>query len=393
MLRTKFLISGFICAIVCADSFLKAQNSIQVKNTLNFSRNEVVSIPISQLTNFLSVNKETDLRIKDGNNTLLPVQWIDYNGDGKSDELLFQAHIEAKKINNYIIMADAKTPLPETKISTYSRLVPERADDYAWENDKIAFRVYGPKGQKEALERVKGSTLSSGIDIWLKRTDKPVINKWYKGYLTDPLYYHKDTRGEGYDPYHVGDSRGTGGIGIWVNEKLQVSQNFVSSKTIAEGPLRTVFELTYNPWSDFGVKETKRISLDLGSNFSKFESNFQTEKPVPNYTIGITLHKNEGETKLNDKNGYYLHWEKIDDAFVGEGVVVDPEIVEKSLAFKSEVPDQSNLLIVTKPQNKLTYYAGFAWQKSGQIQTQKDWETVLQKQSQIIANPLIIKIK
>lgn len=393
MLRTKFLIAGFICAIVCIDFSLKAQNSIQVKNTLNFSRNEVVSIPVSQLASFLSTNSESDLRIKDGSNKILPIQWIDYNGDGKNDELLFQANIEAEKTNFYTIIADGKIPIPESKISTYSRLVPERVDDYAWENDKIAFRVYGPKGQKEALEGIKGSTLSSGVDIWLKRTDQPVINKWYKGYLTDPLYYHKDTRGEGYDPYQVGDSRGTGGIGIWVNEKLQVSQNFVSSKTIAEGPLRTVFELTYNSWSEFGVKETKRISLDLGSNFSKFESNFQTEKPVPNYTIGITLHKNEGETKLNDKNGYYLHWEKIDDAFVGEGIVVDPKIVEKSIAFTSEIPDQSNLLVVTKPQNKLTYYAGFAWQKSGQIQTQKDWENLLQKESQIIANPLMIKVK
>ncbi|MDP9959312.1 DUF4861 domain-containing protein [Chryseobacterium lathyri] len=393
MFRTKFLISGCMCAIVCACSFLKAQNSIQVKNTLNFSRNEVVSIPVAHLTSFLSRNSESDLRISDNGKNVLPIQWIDYNGDGKSDELLFQVNIEAKKTNTYTIIADAKVAIPESKISTYSRLVPERVDDYAWENDKIAFRVYGPKGQKEALQGIKGSTLSSGVDIWLKRSDKPVINKWYKGYLTDPLYYHKDTRGEGYDPYHVGDSRGTGGLGIWVNEKLQVSQNFVSSKTIAEGPLRTVFELTYNPWSEFGVKETKRISLDLGSNFSKFESSFQAEKQVPNYTIGITLHKNEGETKLNDKNGYYFHWEKIDDAFVGEGVVVDPKIVEKSVAFKSETPDQSNLLVVTKPQNKLTYYAGFAWQKSGQIQTQKDWETLLQKQSQIIANPLIIQIK
>ncbi|MBB6329948.1 hypothetical protein HNP24_000898 [Chryseobacterium sediminis] len=393
MFRSKFLIFGFTCAIVCTNSFLKAQNSIQVKNTLNFSRNEIVSIPVSQLAPFLSRNSESDLRIKDSGKNILPIQWIDYDGDGKNDELLFQVNIEAKKANTYAIIADAKIPIPESKTSTYSRLVPERADDYAWENNKIAFRVYGPKGQKEALEGIKGSTLSSGVDIWLKRTDKPVINKWYKGYLTDPMYYHKDTRGEGYDPYQVGDSRGTGGIGIWVNEKLQVSQNFVSSKTIAEGHLRTVFELTYNPWSEFGVKETKRISLDLDSNFSKFESSFQAEKQVPNYTIGITLHKNEGETKLNDKSGYYLHWEKIDDAFVGEGIVVDPEIVEKSVAFKSETPDQSNLLVVTKPQNKLIYYAGFAWQKSGQIQTQKDWEALLQKQSQIIANPLMIKVK
>lgn len=394
MFINKISLVGLICAIGCISTgSLHAQNSIQIKNTLDFSRNEVVSISVNQLKSFLNKNKESDLRIKDNENQYLPVQWVDYDGDGKNDELLFQANIDAKKTNTYNIVADSKVAVPESKLTTYSRLVPERVDDYAWENDKIAFRVYGPKGQKEALQGVNGSTLSSGVDIWLKRTDQPIINKWYKGYLTDPMFYHKDTRGEGYDPYHVGDSRGTGGIGIWKNDSLQVSQNFVTSKTIAEGPLRTVFELTYNPWSEYGVKETKRISLDIGSNFSKFESTFESERQVPNFTIGVTLHKNEGGTKLNDKSGYYLHWEKIDDAFVGEGIVVDPTIVEKSVAFTSKTPDQSNLLVVTKPQQKLVYYAGFAWQKSGQVQIQKDWENLLQKQSQIIANPLLIKIK
>lgn len=391
----KILVLGLVCVIDCLCNLktVKAQNSIQVKNTLDFTRNEVVAIPVLQLKSFLSKNKEQNLRIQDHQNNFLPIQWIDNDGDGKNDELLFLAHVEGKKTNTYTITADGKIPLPESSVSTYSRLVPERVDDYAWENDKIAFRVYGPKGQKEALQGITGSTLSSGVDIWLKRTNQPIINKWYKGYLTDPMYYHKDTRGEGYDPYHVGNSRGTGGIGIWSKDSLQVSQNFVTSKTIAEGPLRTVFELTYHPWSEYGVSETKRISLDIGSHFSKFESHFTAQKKVPNYTIGITLHNNEGETKLNDKSGWYLHWEKIDDAFVGEGIVVDPSIVDKAWARKSDVGDQSNLLVVTKPKPRLVYYAGFAWQKSGWIKTKEDWEKMLEKQSQIIAAPLAVKIK
>ncbi|WP_312392722.1 DUF4861 family protein [Chryseobacterium sp.] len=394
MFIVKNRITVLMCAIGCiASASLYAQKTIQVTNPSDFPRNEVVSIPISDLRAFLKKTKETDLRIKDGNNKFITIQWIDYNGDKKNDELLFQANIEAKATNTYTLVSDPKTPVPESKITTYSRLVPERVDDYAWENDKVAFRVYGPKGQKEALEGVKGSTLSSGVDIWFKRTDQPVINKWYKGYLTDPMYYHKDTRGEGYDPYPVGDSRGTGGIGIWYKDKLEVSRNFISSKTIAEGPLRTVFELTYKMFSSFDVREVKRISLDLGSNFSKFESNFHDERGAPNYTIGISLHKNEGETKLNDRAGYYLHWEKIDDAYVGEGIVVNPNIVQKSFANRTEVPDQSNLLVVTTPQPKLTYYAGFAWEKSGQIKTKDDWENMLQKQAKIVANPLVIELK
>jgi hypothetical protein len=393
MFKRKNTVFLSMCAIGCIGAnFLSAQTSIQVNNSLDFSRNEIVSVPVSNLKSFLGRNKESDLRIKDNNGKFVPIQWIDYENDGKNDELLFQVIIDGNKTNTYTIVSDGKTPVPQTKTSTYSRLVPERVDDYAWENDKIAFRVYGPKGQKEAEQGIKGSTLSSGVDIWLKRTDQPIINKWYKGYLTNPMYYHKDTRDEGYDPYYVGDSRGTGGIGIWVNDKLQVSKNFIASRTIAEGPLRTVFELTYLPWSDYKVKETKIISLDLGSNFSKFESDFEPEKPVPNYTVGISLHKNEGLTKLNDRGGYYLHWEKIDDAYVGEGIVINPNIVQKSISYRTETPDQSNLLVVTMPRKKLTYYAGFAWQKSGQIQTIDDWEKMLEKQAKIVAAPLTVKV-
>lgn len=394
MVTIRISFSGFMCAIGCiASGLLHSQTLIQVKNTLDFPRNEVVAIPAARLKTFLAGTREQDLRIKNQAGDFLPVQWIDYNSDGKNDELLFRAAIPAASSATFTITADGKTPLQESRLTTYSRLVPERADDYTWENDKIAFRVYGPKGQKEALAGVKGSTLSSGVDIWLKRTDQPVINKWYKGYLTDPMYYHRDTRGEGYDPYPVGDSRGTGGTGIWKDGKLQVSGNFITSRTIAEGPLRTVFELTYAPWSDFRVKETKRISLDLGSHFSRFESTVHAEKPIPNFTAGISLHKNEGETKLDDKAGYYLHWEKIDDAFVGEGIVTAPEAVEKSMAFRSEVPDQSNLLVIMKPGQRLVYYAGFAWQKGSPVQTIEDWELLLQKQALIIAHPLQITVK
>jgi len=392
MFKTKFSLLRLMSAIGCIGvNFLQAQQSIELTNTLDFPRNEVLSLSVNDLKSVLMKTREADLRIKDENNKFIPIQWIDYDNDGKSDELLFLAMMNAKKSVIYKLVVDSKSVIPQPKVTTYSRLVPERVDDYAWENDKVAFRVYGPKGQKEAEQGIKGSTLSSGVDIWFKKTDQPVINKWYKGYLTDPMYYHKDTRGEGYDPYHVGDSRGTGGVGIWVNEKLQVSKNFISSRTIAEGPLRTVFELTYFPWSDYKVQETKRISLDIGSNFSRFESDFISQNPVPNYTIGISLHKNEGLTKLNDRKGFYLHWEKIDDACVGEGIVVNPNIVQKSVAHRTETPDQSNLLVVTKPQKKLIYYAGFAWQKSGQVQTQADWEKILDRQSQIVANPIAVK--
>lgn len=374
-----------------------AQNKsakISVKNNLDFSRNEVVAVSGKSLLDLVKGNKQQDLRIKKaGTSEFVVLQWIDYNQDGTGDELLFQAEVPAKAKANYEINFDGNITLPESKSTTYSRFVPERTDDYAWENDKVAFRTYGPDAQKRVEEKRPDGTLSSGIDLWLKRTDKSIINKWYAENVKKPGYYHIN-HGEGYDPYHVGASRGTGGSGIWENNQLAVSKNFVGYKTIAVGPLRTVFELTYAPWSLYEVQETKRISLDLGSNFSKFEITIDAKKQIPNYATGISLHENKGEVKINKKEGWFRHGETIDGVFLGEGIVMNPKLVKDAFSNVSKEKDQSNLLVITKPkENKLTYFAGFAWQKSGQVSNAADWDTLLQKKAKMLANPLKITIK
>ena len=376
---------------------VNAQNTtakITVKNKLDFSRTEIVSISGKSLSDLLQGNQTKDLRIKkDGTSEFVVLQWIDYNQDAVQDDLLFQAEVSAKAKVSYQVIFDETIPLTESAITTYSRFVPERTDDYAWENDKVAFRTYGPDAQKRTEEKRPEGTLSSGIDLWLKRTDKSIINKWYGENVKKSGYYHID-HGEGYDPYHVGASRGTGGTGIWENNNLTVSKNFVNYKTIAVGPLRTVFELSYAPYSSYEVKETKRISLDLGSNFSKFEITMDSDKAVPNITTGITLHDNKGEVKINKKEGWFRHAETIDGIFLGEGIVINPKLVSDAFSNVSKEKDQSNLVVIGKPKNnQLTYYAGFVWQKSGQIADEADWDTLLQKKAKMLANPLKITIK
>ncbi|KDN56223.1 DUF4861 family protein [Flavobacterium seoulense] len=366
--------------------------NVEVKNNLDFNRKEIVSIPSGKLLDLLKNTSEKNVRVKiQGTNDYLRTQWIDYDNDGKSDELLFETDIKANSVVNYSIVSDT-VKVPESKAITYSRFVPERIDDYAWENNKVAFRAYGPTAQQLVEENKEGGTLSSGIDIWLKKVDYSIIDSWYKKNVVSPGYYHIE-HGEGYDPYHVGASRGTGGTGIWENGSLYVAKNYITYKTIATGPLRTVFELTYAPWSNYGVQETKRISLDLNSNFSKFEINLRSDKKIPNYTLGITLHDKKGEVNINKANGWFRHWEAIDNSFVGEGIVVNPEVVSSAFANDSKVPDQSNLLIVTNPKAKLTYYAGFSWTGSRQISDVTQWDEMLSKQAKIIANPLTVSVK
>src|SRR5207245_4059916 len=83
-----------------------------------------------------------------------------------------------------------------------------------------------------------------------------VINDWY---MVDD--YHHD-HGEGADLYSAGNSRGCGGNGVWVNGKLYPSANFIHSRTLANGPIRVMFELEYPEWDAGGVRvsEVKRIT-------------------------------------------------------------------------------------------------------------------------------------
>ena len=386
-------ILGLLLATGCKSEKEEASGiSISVKNELDFDRSEIVSFEAEKLLSKFEETQIDYIHIKDSAGKMLRHQWVDYDEDGTPEEFLFMAKVGANASSSYKIVSDSSFSMPEKEAVAYSRFVPERTDDYAWENDKIAFRTYGPTGQKEALEGVAGSTLSSGIDIWLKRTNKSIINKWYAEHVKSPGYYHTD-HGEGYDPYHVGNSRGLGGIGVFEDDSLYVSQNFMEYKTIASGPLKTIFELSYDPWGPYNVKETKKISLAVGSNFSKFEISLEAEDGIPNYATGITLHNNQGEYEINEEEGWIMHWETIDDAKVGEGILIAPAAIDSAFAYVSKVPDQSNLLITTEPKSEFTYYAGFAWEKSGDVSSKEDWIEILKKQAKIIKSPLKLSLE
>lgn len=368
-----------------------------VKNNLGIDRTaETVSIPVSEAEALVRAYGVENILIRDGEtDSLLITQALDNDADGTIDEILFQTNIKANAEKSFVLTGarDGAAQQPESEIRTYSRFVPERTDDYTWENDRVAFRTYGPVAQQMVEQGTPGGTLTSGMDAWLKRVNYPIIDKWYKGYQDDPNFYHQD-RGEGYDPYHVGASRGIGGIGVMVGDTLYVSRNFTDHKTIAEGPIRTVFELTYAPWQADGrtIQEKKRISLDLGSNMTRFENQLESDKPLPNATVGITLHEKKGDVKANPDQGWFRYWEPIDDAYLGTGIVLAPEMVQDYKDHRVDAKDQSHLYVMTKPEgSKVVYYAGFGWDKSGQFSSKEEWDQYLANFAKRVASPLEVK--
>ena len=364
--------------------------TIKVKNTLKKERsNETVVLT----KEFLKIKDLTSLGIRDKKSGELQVtQTVDIDGDGVMDELLFQPKIAAKSKREYTIFQISENQRPKTEDFCYSRFVPERTDDYAWENNKVAFRTYGPRAQKMIEDNIKGGTLSSGIDGWLKRVEYPIINKWYEKTTKGIGSYHQDT-GEGLDNFHVGDSRGIGGVAVKIDSIYYISKNFTSWKTITTGPIRTSFILTYADWDAAGNKitETKKISLDYGNYLSKFEIMVSGTKEV---SAGITLHDKKGKIGSNFKEGWLAYWEPLQDSEIGTGIVVPNKKLIGIENYLTSKPDLSNHYGTIKVEdNKAIYYAGFGWKKQGTFTSKETWESYLSLFAQKINNPLIVTLK
>ncbi|MFK7748586.1 MAG: DUF4861 family protein [Kordia sp.] len=281
---------------------------------------------------------------------------------------------------------------PESLQYCYSRFVPERTDDYAWENNKVAFRVYGPTAQNLFEKGKPNGTLSSGIDAWLKKVEYPIINKWYKKYTEGTGSYHEDT-GEGLDNFHVGVSRGVGGIAVKNENLYYFSKNYTEWKTITVGPIRTSFYLKYDDWDANGniIQESKIISLDYGQNLSRFELTIKGTKTI---SAGLTLHENDGKTSVNKENSWVSYWQPHADSEMGTAIVSEKKYFidsDKHITDKRDLSNSyANLNVID---NKVTYFAGFGWKKSGQFKNNLEWEDHLNIYSLKINNPLVISIK
>lgn len=390
-MRIKFIF--YLITLALTVSCKPETKTITIKNNLDIDRFfETIEITKSDLK-FQNADNLYDFTIQDENGEQQVIQYEDTNGDGSVNMMLFQPKVAAKSSSTYKIVHIPNAELPESKEICYSRFVPERTDDYAWENDKVAFRVYGPTAQKMVEENIEGGTLSSGVDCWLKRVEYPIINKWYKKYTEKTGTYHEDT-GEGLDNYHVGISRGCGGIAAKVETTYFVSKNFISYKTITNGPIRTQFTLKYADWdaNNNKIKESRTITLDKGNNLSKFEINLEGINKI---SIGLTLHKNDGIITKNKENGWISYWEHLDDSELGTATVVEkPESILNFDTYISKTDDVKNQYIEIKnPNKRITYYAGFGWKKSNQFGNNQEWINYLNNFSKCINSPLEVSIQ
>jgi pectinesterase len=365
--------------------------NVRVENPLAFQRNdETVAIAWPALTTRLRNLGADRVRVSDVvSGRELTTQALDANADGQIDSLLFQVSLAAKEVKQYAIEAAAASQKVVSRV--HAKFVPER-EDVAWENDRIAFRIYGKKLWE--LENLH----SNGIDVWEKRTRALVLDPWYdKGHDS----YHIDN-GEGADFFQVGPTLGAGGIGVWRNGQLYRGDNFQQHRIVADGPIRAIFELEYLPIDAAGRKATehKRVSIDAGSNFFRQESRFTADgNDAIDVVVGLVKRPLEapdvvGSTSKNRDWKWLTVWGAIEKRTHGHGDLGTAVLTNKSQFVDfEEIADHYLSINRVTPGQTLVSYVGAGWTGSRDFDDVAGWWQYVDQFAQRLGAPLVVTLE
>ena len=318
---------------------------------------EIVSVPCKKLFSFLKITGIKKYRILDPITGIeIPYQW-ERLGNEAPVNLLVQVNITAGSTVFLEFSDQGPSPLVP---KTFARFVPERLDDFAWENDRIAYRMFG-----KALEGSSGDAY--GIDIWVKRTGRLVLNERYKR-----GEYHID-HGDGMDYYDVGFSLGAGNIAPYLNDSIWYSKNYRHWTILDNGPLRSSFQLEYDNWNVNGdaVRVSKTISLDAGSQLNRIEVRFDYafDRSLP-AVVGIVKRKDPGVEWLDEKKEVMGYWEPANknNGTTGVGCLFTSPVQQMMIRHGQLLTE-----LEYTPGHPLVYFAGAVWDKAAKIIDAKGW--------------------
>ena len=321
----------------------------------------------------------------------------------------------------------------QQKVYATGALYKIRKDDIAWENDRCAYRVYGPALQKTG-ER------SFGTDIWVKNTPDTVVYERYikdmngniKGDKIDAKVralkkqgkalqaqrkslqaesretdiltsFHLD-HGNGLDPYRVGATLGLGAPSLMVGKNQVLPYCYKDYRILDNGPLRFTVELTYNPSTVGNMKnvvEHRIISLDKGSNFNKMTVWYDGLTTPTDFATGFPIHEEDTETKTFAKD-YVSYADPTDNVEVNNSQVyvgvLFPEGIDHTyyqLFDKKHDGATGHALGLKrglKNGEKYSYYFGAAWSKYD-VRSYAEWQIRIKDYLDALKNPLQVEVK
>lgn len=350
---------------------------VEITNPLGQAREDAtVELDWNALSERLPRLEADKVRVLNGGQELV-TQVVDLDGDDRPEQLLFQLDLQSDQTATVTVQAAALVHRA-MRSPVHAKYATPR-EDLAWESDRAAYRVYGPWLRRELV--------SNGIDVWVKRVNYPVIEKWYG----PGVNYHEDT-GEGADLFSVGPTLGCGGLGFRVKDQLVRGENFTAHRILAQGPVRTVFELDYGPQQvgEQTLKWTQRFSLDAGHHLTRVEVIFQDASAgkLPQLVAGLV--KRAGvEARSNAEDGWLALWGPLGEENkdqLGMGVVAQPQRLARVL----NEPEHLLGVFAEDPTRRLVYWTGAGWTGNGDFENAEAWQNHLARWAERVSSPLKI---
>ena len=280
----------------------------------------------------------------------------------------------------------------------YGRYVPERKDDFAWENEYAAFRMYGPALRPE--------NPSNGIDLWLKASPELVVDSFYYREHVLGKPYHINY-GKGLDCYKVGHTCGAGGLVAMMDEdpenQIYVGGAYDRWEILEQTPEKFVFKLEYDSFMVHGhiFQESITITAEAGKILNKAEVVLTGKDDYEGILWiggGLYLHEGaEGGNMHNNANETVLTY--------AEDALSDKTAAQMNYEYNGSTSQGYNYLAIVTPKggtrdiqddvlysvraytlgDTLTYYFGACWSewRDGErsFPTKEAWTEAVEKEA------------
>ena len=265
----------------------------------------------------------------------------------------------------------------QQKAKVYGRYVPERKDDFAWENEYAAFRMYGAA--------LKPENPSNGVDLWLKNSPALVIDTMYGRELKDHRPYHINYDGN-LDCYKVAHTCGAGGLVVLTTDgedyRTWIGGPYDRWQILEQTPDRFVFRLEYDSLlvADQILRESITITAEAGQLQNKAEVVLEPTQGFRLSTFDFRLFAGGG-IYLHDTVDYYVTMPEAGYVFYEEDALSDKQAARMNYEYNGSTSQgriqisvktpgatltdivDGNLVAVRPYQlgDTLTYYFGATW--------------------------------
>ena len=403
------LILGWSLVVMLLPTAVRANDiTVVVSNDEPIQRQELAEVNINDVYNRMGIAKGESIIVKNALGQEVPYQ-ITYDG-----KLLIDAAVRPCGQAVYTISAGKPQAM---KTFVTGKMYPERVDDIAWENDRTAYRLYGP-----ALQR--SGEKAYGIDVWVKNTPDLEVDNRYKVELGNhakiqqrlkegkkeearqmeiATTYHFD-HGYGLDCYKVGPTLGCGTPALMENGLLVMPYSYRTYKILDNGPLRFTVELEYNPTTANGNKnviEHRLLSLDKGSNFNKMTVWYEGITKPTDIAAGVVVHEEDMQSYKCGRD-FVAYADPTDNPaaqnFQIYVAALFPNGVSETKPLLYDAPRNGaaghvvGILRDYKNAERYTYYFGSAWSKND-VRNFDEWILRINSFLDAVHSPLTTTIK